>query len=202
MASGGQMNRRRESELTDAALVGAVRAGDERAFEALLLRHEGRVLRLLRLLEVSPADREDVAQEVFVRVFRHIGGFRSGRPFEAWVYRITVNAAHDHRRHSRRRDRREVAWDEACDAAPDPRHGAEAIFDRKQARRRMESALAGLSERERAVFVLCHFEGLDTPQVARALGISSITVRRHQSRARDRLRAILSAYPQEKLSAG
>ena len=61
-----------DDDRRDEALVVAAREGDERSFELLLTRHEGRVLRVLRLLGIDENDREDVAQEVFVRVFRHL----------------------------------------------------------------------------------------------------------------------------------
>lgn len=176
----------------DGRLVEAARRGDARAFEQLLERHESRVLRVLALLGVPRDDREDVAQEVFVRVFRHLDRFRAGQPFSGWLYRIAVNASHDHRRRLRRRreaPRRGDDPPERRDEAPGP-HERLDLGDR---RRRLEGALAALSERERAVFVLCEIEELPTGQVARALAISSITVRRHLGRARRRLQAILSA---------
>jgi RNA polymerase sigma-70 factor (ECF subfamily) len=194
-------DRRHESEVTDGALVGAARAGDQTAFEALMLRHENRVLRLLRLLGVPAPDQEDVAQEIFVRVFRHLRGFRPGRSFSAWVYRITLNAAHDHRRSLHRRGSREGAWDEACAESPDRRPGAVELLDRRDARQRLEGALERLSERERAVFVLCEMEELTTREVARALGINAVTVRRHLGRARQHLRLLLTEQ-RRKSSAG
>jgi RNA polymerase sigma-70 factor (ECF subfamily) len=180
-------------ESTDAELVAAAREGDERAFERLLVRHEARVLRVLRLLGVPSQDREDVAQEVFIRVFRHLAGFRPGFAFEGWIYRITVNAAHDHRANSSRRLRGHAEW-EAESRAPRVASGGEAgeLAVRVDRRRELERALVGLTERERAVFVLCELEGLETRRVALALGITSITVRRHLGRARKRLTRVLS----------
>jgi RNA polymerase sigma-70 factor (ECF subfamily) len=163
--------------------VAAAQEGDVRAFEALLSAHESKVLRVLRYLGVPASDREDVAQEVFVRVFRHLGGFRRGRPFGAWVYRITVNAAHDWRLRCGAAPE-EVPWTE--DAGRIPGSGPDPDLAR-----RLLAGLAGLSERERAVFVLRELEGLETSEVARALGITSITVRRHLGLARDRLRRLL-----------
>jgi RNA polymerase sigma-70 factor (ECF subfamily) len=167
----------------EAALVAAAQGGDVRAFEALLSAHEGKVLRVLRFLGVAASDREDVAQEVFVRVFRHLGGFRRGRPFGAWVYRITVNAAHNWRL-SAGGSHGEVPWTDAV--ARVPAAGADPDLQR-----RLEAGLAALSERERAVFVLRELEGLETVEVARALGITAITVRRHLGLARERLRRLL-----------
>ncbi|HEX5045412.1 MAG TPA: RNA polymerase sigma factor [Candidatus Polarisedimenticolaceae bacterium] len=167
----------------EAALVAAAQDGNVRAFEALLSAHESKVLRVLRYLGVPASDREDVAQEVFVRVFRHLGGFRRGRPFGAWVYRIAVNATHDWRlRGGGALD--EVPWTE--EAARIPGSGPDPDLAR-----RLLAGLAALSERERAVFVLRELEGLETAAVARTLGITSITVRRHLGLARDRLRRLL-----------
>jgi RNA polymerase sigma-70 factor (ECF subfamily) len=176
----------------DGALVEAARRGEPRAFEELLDRHQSRVLRVLALLGVPRDDREDVAQEVFVRVFRHLDRFRPGRPFSGWLYRISVNACHDHRRSLRRR--RETPEREGGQAErPDEGPGPGWRLDRSDQRHRLERAMETLSERERAVFVLCEMEELPTGQVARALSISTITVRRHLGRARRRLQASLQA---------
>jgi len=177
----------RDSGAEDDRLVARAREGDSSAFDELLRHHETKVLRVLRLLGIPPADREDVAQDVFLRVFRHLDRFRPGRSFGAWLYRITVNAAHDHRRRLSQRERIEPAYDvaeEPADSGPGPHETAEA----REGGHRLERALEALSERERAVFVLCELESLETRGVARSLGISAITVRRHLGRARRHLR--------------
>ena len=131
-----------------------------------------------------------MAQEVFVRVFRHLDGFRTGESFGAWIYRIAVNASHDHRRQVVRRREAALA-PEHSERVTAPEAGPEDLAHRLDRRRRLERALDALSERERAVFVLCEMEGLATGRVARSLGITSITVRRHLGRARRRLGAEL-----------
>ncbi len=186
--------------LTDDALVARARAGEVRALDHLLERHQGRVLRVLRLLGVPAQDREDVAQEVLVRVFRHLDGFRAGRSFGGWVYRITVNAAHDYRHGTGRRARGEVPWGEGREAeglAGAGEEGGRAL----ELREALEAALVLLSERERAVFVLRELEGLETREVARSLGITTITVRRHLGRARRRLQTALSPFRKKKESS-
>ncbi len=177
----------RDPEAADDALVGAALAGDARAFDALLTRHESSVLRVLRLLGVPTRDREDVAQEVFIRVFRHLKGYQRGRSFAGWLYRVSVNAAHDYRVRALRTARDEAPWIDGIEPRSEPGGAA----DGGDLRRRLESALPQLSERERAVFVLREIEGLETHEIARALGITGITVRRHLGRARERLRILL-----------
>ena len=180
-----------EQKPSDRALVDAARAGQVRALERLLDRHQGRVLRVLRFLGIPAQDREDVAQEVFVRVFRHLDGFRPGQEFGAWLYRVTVNAGHDYRSRRGRRARGEAPWREGTEHQ-DPRPGPAESARGRELRRELERALELLSDRERTIFVLREVEGLDSREVARALGITSVTVRRHLSRARRRLRQALS----------
>ncbi|ANM28917.1 hypothetical protein ABI59_03790 [Acidobacteria bacterium Mor1] len=180
---------RPEPDATDLVLVERAQNGEVRALETLIERHESRVLRVLRLMGVPHQDREDVAQEVFVRVFRHLRGFRRGRAFHSWIYKISVNAAHDYRSRSRGGAGAESLdgfdeWEPA-----DTRLGESA--EAHALRSALEGALEQLSDRERAVFVLRELEDLDTREVARALGITSITVRRHLGRARNRLQELM-----------
>ncbi len=178
-------------EDADDVLVERARAGEIRAFEALLARHETAVLRVLRLLGIPAQDREDVAQDVFMRVFRHLGGYRAGGSFAGWVYRVTVNASHTWRRGHGRRRQTEAPWPDGLDAAAESAGGPEDAATDAMLRRRLEAALESLTERERAVFVLREVEGLETLEVARALGITRVTVRRHLGLARRRLRGLL-----------
>lgn len=181
-----------DDQAADEALVARAQAGEVRACDALLRRHEGRVLRLLRLFGVPHGDREDVAQEILIRVFRHLEGFRRGRLFQSWLYGIAVNAAHDYRRRLGQKRRDEVEWNDGQKEPTDLAPGPGEVLERRDDRQRLEVALGELSERERAVFVLCELEALDTREVGSALGITRITVRRHLGRARRRLRIILS----------
>jgi RNA polymerase sigma-70 factor (ECF subfamily) len=178
---------------SDEALVAAAQAGDVRALEALLDRHQTRVLRLTRLLGVRPQDRDDVAQDVFLRVFRHLAGFRAGHSFAGWLYRVTVNVVRDHRAERGRLRERETAWAPAHDdlEAAGPAEDPHATAEERDLARALEEALDRLTERERAVFVLLEMEGRDTLEVARALGVTRVTVRRHLGLARRRLREIL-----------
>jgi len=172
-----------DDEIPEPSLIEAARGGDARAFETLLRRHEARVFRVLRLLGVAASDRDDVAQNVFLRMFRSLDGFRAGRPFSSWVYKIAANAALDWRGQSDRLRREEAPWDDTLETAATP-PGADAL----DLARRLELALETLSERERAVFVLVELEGVDRADAARALGITRITLRRHLGLARARLR--------------
>lgn len=192
---------------SDEALADAAQRGDVRALDELIARHEAKVLRVLGFLGVVAQEREDVAQEIFIRVFRHLASFRRGRSFGGWLYRVTVNAAHDHRK-GRERAEREVG-DGALPLEPAAAgSGPAERLDRRDLRRALVEALERLSPRERAVFVLKEIEGLETVEVARALGVTAITVRRHLGRARRRLQKLLgsasapSAFSVERIAPG
>ena len=186
-----------DSEVVDASLVAAAQGGDVRAVESLIVRHEAKVLRVLRFLGVPRRDREDVAQEVFLRVFKHLRRIDPAKPFAGWIYRVTVNAAQDYRVRAVRDGRGDRPLAEGFEAA-DVSPGPEEIAREAGLRRRLEGALAHLSERERAVFILKELEGLDTPEIARALGVARITVRRHLGLARRRLKSLLARSEEKK----
>lgn len=201
---GHRGGRPREQELVliedekDDVLVEAARSGDARAFESLVARHEVRVIRIVRFLGIPSAEREDVAQEVFLKVFRHLSTYSRGRSFSAWLYSIAVRAAYDWRARARRVSVREVTWSDEADA----KVSGEAYAVEQppgDLARRLESALGTLSERERAVFVLKELEGLETDDIARVLRLSSVTVRRHLGLARARLQKSLAGIERKSL---
>ena len=98
-------------EHEDFRLVESLREGSERAYEELLTRFQQPVYTLaLRLLE-DQSEAFDVVQEVFLKVFRNIGSFRGQSSLKTWIYRITVNEAHNARRWFFRHRRREVELD-------------------------------------------------------------------------------------------
>src|SRR5450432_215367 len=82
----------------DSALVAGLRAGDESAYEILIQRFEQPVYNLVSRLVDDSADAADVVQEVFLKVFRKIGGFRAESSLKTWIYRIAVNEARNQRR--------------------------------------------------------------------------------------------------------
>jgi len=77
----------------DRLLVERVKAGDRAAFNALVLKYQQRVLKLVSRYVRDPEEAMDVAQEVFIRAYRAINGFRGDSAFYTWLYRIAVNAA-------------------------------------------------------------------------------------------------------------
>ena len=160
-------------------------------------RFEGKALMIARGMGASRQDAEDIVQDVFIKLFRYIRSYRSGRSFINWFYRIVVNATRDHlRRMSRAGETMEEADAvEAMDTVaagegPGPGFSVHSgpAQDASDAAEDLRRAMAGLTERERVVVILRDLQGLSAWEIARVLRISPITVRRHASRAHERLR--------------
>jgi len=166
----------------DAALVEACRRGERRAMEALYHRYKRRVFGLVTRI-VGPGDSEEVAQEVFVRIFRGLGRFRGDSQLSTWIYRLSVNASLSH---VTRRPRHE-GDDEALANLPAPQTSGKD----PQVSQRLERALASLPAGYRAVLVLHDIHGMNHDEVAEILGCHVGTSKSQLHKARAKMREIL-----------
>lgn len=170
----------------DAELVAGIARGDAEAARAFVARHLNRLHGLAFRLLGNRADAEEVAQDVFMRVWEHAGRWQTGRArFDTWMYRVTVNLCYD-----RLRRRREMLMDtppERADNAPD----AAQVLHASQVAERVRAALDRLPERQRTAIMLCHHQGLSNPQTAEILGLSVEAVESLLSRGRRKLRTLM-----------
>lgn len=176
-------------------LVGQIRAGSPEAFEELLRLHERRVLGTAIQMGLSPADAQDACQEVFLRVFRYLPGFRIGLSFESWLWRIVVNVVYDSLR--RRHSRGEVSWEGVLgdgELLQRRSTGLQISVENADLCEKLLSRMVVLTPQERMVFVLRDLQDVETKEVAKAMGISRITVRRHGASARAKLRLVLEEF--------
>lgn len=166
-------------------LLRLAKAGDIAAFERIVLHHERLVfLTALRLLGRTE-DAQDAAQEVFLRLYKHLGRFDEIRGFRPWLYRVTVNVCRDVYRQRRRATM--LSLDDAAQAASPLSDPQAAATDAEQ-RQVIAAGLATLTPKERAVLVLRDIQGLPTREVARALGTTQATVRSQAATARLKIR--------------
>ncbi|MGH9943648.1 MAG: RNA polymerase sigma factor [Pyrinomonadaceae bacterium] len=195
-----------EGARADAALTRLVEraaAGDAAAFEQLLIATERRVVSVAWRMLGDREDARDAAQEVFLRVYKYLPGFRMGEDFHGWLYRITVNVCRDaarRRGRARHEDLESLFSNEsghlkgmpsAAGRAPDI---AEVEALRGQQRALLRHALLTLPEKERAAIVLRDIEGLSTEEVARILHTRPVTVRSQISSARQKLKTICDGW--------
>jgi RNA polymerase sigma-70 factor (ECF subfamily) len=186
-----------EQRREDDELVRRLRAGEEAAYEALLARFQQPVYNLAFRLASNPGDASDVVQEVFLKVFRNVGHFRRQSSLKTWIYRITVNEAHNQRRWFFRHRSREVGLDDETDegcsrtVADTGRSPFDCAFDREKYLL-IENALGRINPLFRDVVVLRDIEDLSYEEIAEVLQISLGTVKSRIMRGREALREELT----------
>ncbi len=159
------------------------------SWDEVVRTHSARVHRLAYRLTGNHADAEDLTQEVFVRVFRALGGYRPGT-FEGWLHRITTNLFLDGARR-RARIRFEALPDDA-ERVPGRERSPEQAYSDDNFDADVQHALDALPPDFRAAVVLCDIEGLSYQEVAATLGIKLGTVRSRIHRGRSLLREALA----------
>jgi RNA polymerase sigma-70 factor (ECF subfamily) len=187
---------------TAAEVKALVRRGDLAAarerFEALVARQQRRASRIAYHFLRDAADADEAVQDAFLKVFSHIDSFREDLPFEVWFTRILINGCLDRQKARRRRTRwltpaldteqGERAWaDATSEGAPSP----EEAMLLKERRRQIASAVGRLPDRQRTIFLLCHYEGCSSKEASAITGLNESTVRVHLFRAVRKLRALL-----------
>ena len=177
------------TEPSDRDLMGRLAAGDRDALAPLMERHYRRLYRIALAYLRRPDDALDVVQETFVKAYVHAARWDGAAEVAPWLTRIAVNQAIDVYRRGRRRLGREEPLD---DAAPQALAVGDASPERRVLGRelgeRVDSALRILPERQRAIFVLRHYEELSLQEIAQALDMSLGTVKSALHRAVARLR--------------
>jgi RNA polymerase sigma-70 factor (ECF subfamily) len=185
-------------EAEDLRLIESLRQASESAYEELLIRFQQPVYTLaLRLLN-DQSEAADVVQEVFLKVFRNIGNFRGQSSLKTWIYRITVNEAHNARRWFFRHRRREVE----LDTPEENRNWKEIIPDRnrspfdeavdREQHVMIEAALEKINPIFREAVVLRDITDLSYDEIAEVLGVSLGTVKSRILRGREALREELA----------
>ncbi len=180
------------SELTDPELAAATLAGEARAFTVLADRYH---LRLLNFVHRMIGDREraeDLVQETFVRVHKHLHRYDQNRKFSTWAYTIAGNLAKNELRNRSRNplvlfqtikknwdaDHRPLEWE-------DPKYRPDDLFRKRDLRAKVEEVVAELTEHHREVFVLRELEGKTYEEISEITGVNLGTVKSRLNRARN-----------------
>jgi RNA polymerase sigma-70 factor (ECF subfamily) len=187
----------------DGPLVAAAQAGDLDAFDTLIRRHQDRVYNQAWRLLGDHDEANDLAQEVFVRVFRKIHLYRGEAAFSTWLYRVTHNLAKNRWKQMERRGRsRTISLDQPRseddddrpldkpDDSPGPRQQAEG----RELLGHLDRELQALGHEHREVLVLRFVENLSYEEIAEVLGANLGTVKSRICRARQELRRRMETY--------
>jgi len=188
-------------EPTDAELIAAVLAGDSASFEALIVKYQPRVFATARRYARRESEVEDIVQEVFIKAFQKLQGFRGEAPFEHWLMRLAVRTCYDFLRGHQRN--RETAFSELTEPETDwlerfvvqPDDDAE---NAEAARQLVDKILSRLSPPARLVITLLEIEGRSVKEIAAMTGWSVPLVKVRAFRARAEMRKILKSISKDK----
>jgi len=178
-----------EAELAAARQASLLRCveGDPASWRTLHRRYHPLAVAFLRKLGVQERDLDDACQDVFLQMFRYLPSFRGEADPKTWLYRLCITQA----RRTRTRLRLRKALDVLLARSPEAVPLASQAFSEQAARRRIDAALAQLSDGDRTVFVLFEMEGLPGEQVASIVGCKEATLWRRLHHARARFRQAL-----------
>jgi RNA polymerase sigma-70 factor (ECF subfamily) len=181
----------------ESQLIRAASTGDTDAFDELVRLKRERVVRTAFQVTGDLDDAMDVAQGVFVKLWQGLDRYDTGRRFDTWLYRVTVNAAIDFIRTRGPKGMMQPLPDDPSSLVADEERGIEDSLDLGALQRAFTRLAANLAPKQRAAFVLREIEGLDTVEVARVMGVAESTVRNHLFQARKTLKAaLLRDYPE------
>jgi RNA polymerase sigma-70 factor (ECF subfamily) len=186
----------------EATLVAELKAGSESAFALLIAQYSHSIYSLMARSLRDPADAADVTQEVFVKVFRHIGSFHGDASLRTWIYRIALREASNQRRWWSRHKRQETPLDatveneegEPLSLASLLASNSASPYDccaQGELREQVAAALRTLPESYRAVVILREIEGFGYEEIAAMLDVNLGTVKSRLTRGRAALREAL-----------
>lgn len=191
--------------IQDGCLIREAQGGDRAAFAQLMQTYDQPVLQLALRLTGSEGDAQEIYRKAFVSVYKKLDRFRFECAFPTWIYRIVTNVCLDHLRRNRAGNETgaiEVNGDHRLNELPDDRPGnnlGQRLLD-QELRMQTLRALQRLTPRERMVFDLKHFHGLNLQSVSEILSTSEASVRMTFFRATRKLRFHLNRYAEKKRS--
>src|ERR671935_2464625 len=195
--SGASIRERLRSQ-DDAAVVSAFLAGEERAFRELVERYQTRLLNFIYRMIGDREKAEDLVQEVFIRVYRHLHRFDRSKKFSTWIYTIASNLA---KNELRNRSRNPLVFFQAIkknwqdDDRPlqfeDFNSRPDDLYRKRHLRGLVEASVSQLPEHHRQVFVLRELEGKSYEEIAEITGCNLGTVKSRLNRARNSFAAII-----------
>ena len=177
-----------------ADLISDARRGDPVAFRRLIEKHGPRVYSIAYQITGNSADAQDIAQEIFIKLHGALHKFSPDYRFTTWLYRMAVNTSIDYQRKQARRKDFPLEEIESMSVVEDRRDNPEALHERKELKGIISRLTGLLTEKQRKVFILRDIQSFSTPEIARILNCSQITVRVHLASARTRIKTALKQY--------
>lgn len=199
VAAPGSTIREHLRGLDDSAVVSAFLEGESRAFDELVNRYQNRLLNFVYRTTGDRERAEDLVQEVFVRVYRHIHRFDRSRKFSTWIYTIASNLAKNELRNRSRNPlvlfqtiRRNWEDDDRPLQFEDPGTRPDDLYRKRHLREVVEDAVEKLPPHHRNVFVLRELEGKSYEEIAEITSCNLGTVKSRLNRARNAFASLVA----------
>ena len=192
--------------LVEFDLIQAAKAGDDAAFNQVVIAYRKRIMGTIARLIGRPEDVEDVAQEVFLRLYYSLDQLRTPEVFEPWLYRLTVNASYDYLRKQRRRHESRMS-----DLSEQQMIMADASAGRKrnledqrkgQIREQVNALLESVSQEDRILLMLKEVEGLSLKELQQIYRVKENALKVRLFRARQRVLKAFAASEKAKQATG
>ncbi|HUU92021.1 MAG TPA: sigma-70 family RNA polymerase sigma factor [Phycisphaerae bacterium] len=184
----------------DVGLMLGFQKGNELAFQELVERNHSRVIGLIYRFISDASDAEDLAQEVFLRIYRARKTYKPTAKFSTWMFRITANVSLNALR-SRANRRDDVSIDQMSDfgdgprAMPDPdSRRPDLHLHQSELQEKVREAIQALPEKQQVAVILNKYEGMSYADIARTIGCTTMAVKSLLARARDNLKDRLLLY--------
>ncbi len=177
-----------DAVMDDGALVKSILGGDERSFAELIRRHKSRVFGTCSRFARDSHELDDICQEVFLRAYRKLSGFRGEAPFEHWLATLTVSVCYDYLR-KERRHRENLAYNVETNERTDA--GAEATLSARRAKELLDWAMRQLEPEDQVVLTLLELEERSIREIAEVTGWGESKVKVRAFRARAKLKLII-----------
>ena len=183
--------------LVDFELIQKAQKGDDGAFNQVVVAYRKRILGTIARLIGRPEDVEDVAQEVFLRLYYSLDQLRTAEVFEPWLYRLTVNASYDYLRKQRRRNEARMSdLSEQQVMMADAAAGGKVSVEgdrQKQVKELVDSLLAEIPEQDRILLMLKEVEGLSLKELEKIYSVNENALKVRLFRARQRVLNVFEA---------
>ncbi len=181
--------------VSDEELLKKVKNGDVDAFEEIIAKYEKKVFSLIYNMLKNDNDIEDIAQEVFVKVYKNIGKFHGNSSLYTWIYRITTNLCLDYIK----KQKSVIYIDEKIQTddgevdfqLPSEEKLQDELYEEKELKQKLEKSIAKLPDKQRVMIVLRDIKGLSYEEISEILEIKLGTVKSQINRARLKLKELL-----------
>jgi RNA polymerase sigma factor (sigma-70 family) len=183
------------------SLVEEILAGNTQAFERLIRRYEALVVHVVYRMIVSVQDREDICQDIFIKTYRSLAGFRFESRLSTWIAKVAYNTCINHLA----KKRESLAGQclpgiESLDDLPGDAAAPDRVTEQRDIARRLQAEIEKLPAAHRAILTLFHIDGMTYDEIRKVTGLPEGTVKSHLYRARMHLKARLeSKYMKEDL---